>query len=213
MRSILLQLVALALAQASATTARTGDIARSLTAEDIATVERMVGTKPWLVEGRRPAGSPSKSQTIQAYFAPTTVTPNLRRGAYLTFTRELNPGPGPWEGVGSARPYFQVAVPGRPYEQIENDNDLNRPFTVKGNFQNDELIELVTFIRSNPEVPEGRGRGKVGTSPISFIERLPDGSARVEWQFEPNQGQRAILEKRGANWALISVNRFVVIVN
>jgi hypothetical protein len=115
--------------------------------------------------------------------------------------------------VGSARPYFQVAVPGRPYEQIENDNDLNRPFTVKGNFQNDELIELVTFIRSNPEVPEGRGRGKVGTSPISFIERLPDGSARVEWHFEPNQGQRAILEKRGANWALISVNRFVVIVN
>ena len=191
MRSVLLKLVVLALMQTSAPTMRTGDVARSLTAEDIATIEAMAGEKPWLVDGRPSLGPPAKSQTIQVYFTATTVTPGLRRGAYMTFTRELNP-PSPWQGVGSARPYFQVAVPGRAYEQIENDNDLNRPFIVKGNFQNDELVELVTFIRSSPEVPEKSGRGNVRIT--HFVHRTSDGwlrACRMEVRAYSGDGTRA----------------------
>jgi hypothetical protein len=187
-----------------------------MTVEEIASIEAMAGEKPWLVDGRQQLGPPGKSETIQVYFPATTVAPNLRRGAYMTFTRNLDPL-GPWQGVGSARPYYQIPIPGRPYEQIVNDNDLNLPFTVKGDFQNEDLVEVVAFIRSNPGLPQNSGPGNVGTSPISFIERQTDGSVRVEWRFEPlrgtGQGQRAILEKRGTSWALISVNRFVVIVN
>lgn len=102
---------------------------------------------------------------------------------------------------------FTFAQTGAP---IVRTGDIARSLTAE-DFQSEELIELVTFIRSNPEVPEGRGRGKVGTSPISLIQRLRDASVRVEWRFEPNRGQTAILEKRGASWALISVNGFVIV--
>jgi hypothetical protein len=212
MRSILLHLAVLTLIQAGTSAMRTGDVARSLTSEEIAQLEQMVGEKPWLVEGRRPIGPPSPSQTITAYFAPTTVTATLRRGAYLRFSRDL---PGPWKGIGSARPYVQVAIPGRPFDEIQNDQDLNHPFIVTGSFQNEELVELVTFIRSNPAVIPGEpwGGTKVGTLPITSIVSRADGSVSVEWLFDPpNQGQTAILEKRGANWVVISLRKFMRLV-
>jgi hypothetical protein len=212
MRSILLQVMVLTLAQAGASTIRTGDVARSVTAEDIASIETMVGAKPWLVDGSRPLGPPAASQTIRAYFAPTTATSTLRRGAYMTFSRDLNPGPGPWRGMGSAQPYVQVAIPGRPFDQIENDDDLNRPFTVSGSFQNEELVELVSFVRSNPGVVTGgRGQGSVGTRPITTVQRELDGSVSVGWRFDLNQGQTAILEKRGANWVVTSLRRLQIL--
>jgi hypothetical protein len=213
-QTIVLQLAILAFAQLAPSTSRTGDLARSLTEEDIATFEQMVGARPWLVDGVF-LGPESKSQSITAYFEPTTVTPMVRRGAYLKFTRDLNSSPGPWSGVGSAQPYFQVAVPGRPFQQIENDEDLNRPFTVKGSFQNEELVELVTFLRSNPGVIPSRGQGTVGKLPIASLERLKDGSVRAEWNYDLrlHTGQTAVVEKRGSNWAVVSLSRYQIYVN
>src|SRR5262245_45286947 len=52
MRSILLPLCLLVVAQVGTPTIRTGDVARSLTAEDIALLEGMVGQRPWLIDGR-----------------------------------------------------------------------------------------------------------------------------------------------------------------
>ena len=214
MRFLLIQLAVLTLAQTGTSTLRTGEIAKSLTAEDIATIGEMVGEKPWLVDGPRPLGPPSTSQTITAFFAPTMATPTLRRGGYMIFSRDLNSGP--WKGNGSAKPYIQVAIPGRPFEEILNDQDLNRPFRVIGAFQNEELVELVTFIRSNPAAPEGQmGAGvKVGKLPITSIERRPDGSVNVEWRFDPpNQGEAAVIEDRGVGWVLVSLRRFRIFVD
>jgi len=109
-----------------------------------------------------------------------------------------------------------VAIPGRPFEEILNDQDLNRPFRVTGAFQNEELVELVTFIRSNPAVPEGQmwAGVKVGKLPITSIERRPDGSVNVEWRFDPpNQGEAAVIEDRGVGWVLVSLRRFRIFVD
>lgn len=214
MRCILLHLVVLTLAQAGTSTLRTGEIAKSLTAEDIAMIGEMVGERPWLVDGPRPLGPPSTSQTITAFFAPTMVTPTLRRGAFMIFSRDVNSGP--WKGNGSARPYVQVAIPGRPFEEVLNDQDLNRPFRVIGAFPDEEVTELVTFIRSNPVVPAEQAPAgtKIGTLPITSIERRPDGSVNVSWMFAPsNHRQTAVLEKRGVDWVLLSVRRSIITVN
>ena len=153
---------------------------------------------------------PRTSQTITAYFVPTTATLMLRRGGYLTFSREMSPVAGPWQGVGSARPYVQVAVPGRPFEEILDDDDLNRPFIVIGNIDKEELVEVVTFIRSNPQAQKGELKyGNIGTLPITSLERRPDGSVSVRWVFDRNQGQTAILERQGTNWAAVSLSRWV----
>ena len=209
---LLLLFSALALAQAGTSTLRTGDLARSLSAAEIANIQEVVGSKPWLIDGRHQ--SDSRSQTITAYFAPTTETPTFRRGGYMTFSREMNPVPGPWKGVGSARPYVQVGVPGRPLEEIRNDQDLNRPFTVTGSFEIDQLVELLAFIRSNPAVipdqlAQNRGwTGSVGTYPITSLEFRRDGSVIAGWFFEDNYGQTAILEKRDKTWVVTSLRRF-----
>ena len=202
MRLLFVQLALLTLAQNIASTALTGDVARSLTAEDVAAIEMMVGERPWLIDGWRPLG-PATLQTVSAYFSPTMTTSTLRRGAYLRFSRDVSPVPGPWSGMGSALPYVQVAIPGRPFGQIESDADQNLPFTVSGTFQDEELVRLVTYIRSNPSVvPGGRGSGNVGTRPISSIRRQSDGTVLVDWRISTNQTLRATLERRGARWVV-----------
>jgi hypothetical protein len=101
--------------QSPATPLRIGDVARRMTEQDITALESLLpsGAKPWLLIGVRTWG-----EHVEAYLAPTTTTPALRRGTVVS-----------WQRTGS---YAQVTIPGRSFDQIDGDQDINRPFQVKG---------------------------------------------------------------------------------
>jgi hypothetical protein len=134
-------------------TLRTGDVARQLTEQDVAALELVLpsGAKPWLLNGDR-AQFPG-IQFIQAYLSPTTVTSTLRRGPVISLMRRISPIAA-WttERVES---YAQVAIAGRKFDDIQEDQDVNRPFRVIGRFDDPELVQLVAFLRSNPPIPGG----------------------------------------------------------
>ena len=94
---------------------------------------------------------------VEAYLAPTTTTPELRRGTVVS--GQLT------------RSYAQVAIPGRSFDQIDDEQDINRPFQVIGNFDDAELVSLVQLLRSNPPT---RGMASIESSPILSIRRIED---------------------------------------
>src|SRR5262245_16812053 len=68
---------------------RTGDVARHLTEQDVAVLQRVLpsGAKPWLLNGDR-LQIPD-IQFIEAYLSPTTATPTLRRGTVVSVLRRI----------------------------------------------------------------------------------------------------------------------------
>jgi hypothetical protein len=183
-------------------TLRTGDVARQLTEQDIAALELVLpyGAKPWLLNGDL-AQIPD-TQYIEAYLSPTTATSTLRRGPVVSITRRIS-RLGPWttERVDS---YAQVAIAGRKFDDIQEDQDVNRPFRVIGRFDDTELVQLVEFIRSNPPAPGG-GPNTIRSWPILSIERKVDGSVQVWLRGAVMQGQVIILGQAGHDWVIVSI--------
>jgi hypothetical protein len=186
---------------------RTGDVARQLTEQDIAALELVLpsGARPWLLNGDH--GQIPDTQYIEAYLSPTTATSTLRRGPVISVTRRIS-RLGPWttERVDS---YAQVAIAGRKFDDIQDDQDVNRPFRVIGRFDDTELVQLVEFIRSNPPAPGG-GPNTIRSWPILSIDRKVDGSVQVLLSGAALHGQTINLRQAGQDWVVVSVGLWVV---
>lgn len=196
------------LVQAPVEPVRLGNIARQLTNQDIAAFEAELGEKPWLLNG-----DPSQdgSHYISAYLPPSFADSTTRWGGVVTFSRFLIPTAGEWKISGFPSWYAQVALPGRPFDQIQGDQDVNRPFKVIGRIGNDELIQIVTFLRSAPRLaagPGGIGGGQVQLLPILSVTRLANNSVSVVLRSGIQQGQRVVLEKRGGGWVVTDLYYF-----
>ena len=142
------------LMQSPATPLRIGDVAKQMTEQDITALESLLpaGAKPWLLIGVR-----WWVEHVEAYLEPTTATPELRRGTVVS--GQLT------------RSYAQVAIPGRSFDQIDGEQDINRPFQVIGRFTDDELVSLVRLLRSDPPT---RGMHAIESWPILSIRRIED---------------------------------------
>jgi hypothetical protein len=116
---------------------RTGEVADA----DVAALELALpsGAKPWLLDGEPVLVA--NVQSIDAYLPPITVTTSLRRGPILSVMRRTAL-PTEWAARGSGS-YAQVAIAGRNFDQIQGDDDINRPFRVIGRFEDRDLIQLV----------------------------------------------------------------------
>lgn len=191
-----------ALSQSAATLPlRLGDFARTLSEKDVADIEAIAqssGGKPWLLEG--PVGQTGFS--IRVYLPAETQTRELRRGPAITLVKR--PGESAWTKRGTAPTefYAQVALAGRDFNAISGgDDDLNRPFTVSGTFDDADLISLVAFIRSKPANVES-------SWPIEFVGRMPAPNAdMVEVRLNQPSGSllmRVRVKKQGSGWVIES---------
>jgi hypothetical protein len=185
---------------------RTGDVARQLTAGEIAAIETELpsGPKPWFLNGD-PAQDP-RAQFIEAYFAPTTSTPALRRGSMVWVTRRIDPLSA-WT-VERTQSYAQVAIPGRSFDQIQDEQDVNRPFRVIGSFDDSELVSLVKFLRSNPPTRGGPAEA-IKPWPILDITRRADNSVEVRLRGAVMQGQAITLREAGQDWVIVLVGMWI----
>jgi hypothetical protein len=76
--------------------------------------------------------------------------------------------------VDESRRYVYISTRGRPPKDISSESDVDWPFTVEGEFDDDTLISIVDFIRSKPGIPVPAFRKEVIGAPISFIARRDD---------------------------------------
>jgi len=199
-------LLFVSVSQSSSTTIRTGDVSRRLTQQDVAALELALpsGAKPWLLNGD-PAQF-ADLENIQAFLSPTTATSTLRRGPVIFVTRRISPIT-EWAVEGSGT-YAQVAIPGREFDQIEGDQDINRPFHVIGNFDDTELVGLVRFLRSNPPTIGGESNA-IRPWPILSINRKGDGSVEIQLRETNWKGQAITVRQTDHNWAIIRVGMWI----
>jgi hypothetical protein len=168
---------------------RIRDHAVELTDRDVEDLERALpaGVKPWLLIGE--TSQQSGLQRVHAFLPPDVTTPMLRRGKVFPLIKETNT---PWKILEGSQPpgngahaysgsYAQVALEGREFSHIENENDRNRPFFVIGRFEDAELAGLISFVRRDPSIPTRVGAPPIPVSalPILSVTRKADGSAEI----------------------------------
>jgi hypothetical protein len=103
--------------------------------------------------------------------------------------------------------YAQLVLPGRAFEQINGERDLNRPFRVHGEFTDEELVSLVTFLRAKPSWLNGVERHPVEADwPVTVVNREPDGTVAASLSRDQWQGQRVILRRRANSWTIIRLS-------
>ena len=204
------------LTQSPTTPGCIGDVARELSEEDVAAVQRTLpaDAKPWLLNGER--GQVPVNEIIEAYLSTTDTTPALRRGTVITVRRRTQPSVGEWN-VSATESYGQVAIPGRSLDDIQGDQDMNRPFRVIGRFSDDELVRLVQFVRSDPPVRGGAhlqpwpigGNDHIQPWPILFVQRKDDDSVDVTLRGGHLRGQQVMLRQVGQDWTIVSVGMWI----
>ena len=177
---------------------RIGDVARRMTEQDIAALELLLpsGAKPWLLIGVRAWG-----EVVEAYLEPTSTTPALRRGTVVSvWIRQRTES------------YAQVAIPGRSFDDIQGDQDINRPFRVVGRFDDEELVSLVRLLRSNPKSPFS-----IESWPILSVRRNEDdccdngrrfASVEVLLRETDTGGQVIKLRQAGQDWIIVAVGHW-----
>jgi hypothetical protein len=177
-----------------ATITRTGDVARQLTDEDIAGLQMNLqqGARPWLLNGDRV--QQANVQFVGAFLPPNQVSPDLRKGPVVNMTRRIVPNLTAWM-IHSTESYAQVAIEGRSFDQIAGDQDILRPFRVIGQFEDEELIRIVRFLRTNPSRSpnESPNESAVQSWPILSLNRQDNYSIRVMLRRDASSGQSADL--------------------
>lgn len=216
MKSFAVFLLAAPLAFQAGALPRLGTVGRRLTAAHVVELERLAaaaGGTPWLLVGDKAFSPAPRSWFVDIYLAPDVTTDQLRRGRIQTAISEGTTSGAdrkPWRLQGSAS-WAQVVVHGRAFDEIIGDRDLNRPFRVSGSFDDDEIISLIAFIKTNPKnssqpasdqaTPANIFTDVDGSWPVSRIHRSHDGVVEVSLLKSEHEGQKVTViraEGRGA---------------
>ena len=140
----------------------------------IATLVVSTGKRPWLV--RSPHSWMPDVQIASLFLEPDAPSPRVQRGRMLSLVAEgprFAPARTPWR-IRESSVYAYIPVSGRPLGEVLDENDVSWPFVVQGEFDDDTLISVVEFIRSQPPVPVPAFLRSVPAAPIAGIQRLDD---------------------------------------
>jgi hypothetical protein len=183
--------------------------------EAIAGAVASYGGRPWLLTGvqRSPANRDGQYQwSVSAYVAPATATPELRRGPLVRVrssrsTEQLSDATTWTVDPSSIVTWAQVALPGRPFGDVQGEQDENWPLTITGDITDADLLSVVRFLRSRPvlSVPPNLNLGQV-PGPVRGIRApairhpaLP--AVRVGLGLSASCGYEVVLERRGDTWS------------
>lgn len=187
---------------------------RPVDVEAIARAVASYGGRPWLITevSRSPRNQNGAYQWhALAYLAPSTATAELRRGALITVRSGLSTEqlaePATWTADASwVRQWAQVAMPGRPFDEVKGEQDDNLPLAITGDITDADLLSAVRFLRSHPviSVPPGLNLGQV-PGPVRGIRgpairhpRLP--GVRVVIARSLGCSYDIVLERREETW-------------
>jgi hypothetical protein len=189
---------------------RVGDLARQLSEQDVAAVERIVpgGRKLWLLVGETAQGR--QTPRLEVYFPPDTTTDKVRRGSMVLLARVTPAGWAigdpqslhfllPAERIAPAESanYAQVAITGRGFD-IQTAEDLNRPFLIHGTFDDTTLLSIVDVFRGDPTANPTASL----KLPIASIFRFSEDSVRVTLRTGPGSRRYFNLRLQGQRWTV-----------
>jgi hypothetical protein len=179
----------------------------------ITEVAQDAGGEPWVV-----LGFPSMilgHSSVAVYLEPHTSTDRVRRGKVLRLVASdppVVPARSPWR-LESTHDYAHIVLSGRQPREVRSQWDIGRPFTTEGDIDDETLLSLVAFIRSNPGipgVPEGAAPRQVdGQWPVSSIQRR-DGMFVVTLQTGSATGHTITLERRERRWIILKFSMWIV---
>jgi hypothetical protein len=219
LRTALLCVLLLGQSTAPPAPTRLGDVARQFADADMAGISRAaadLGSAPWLV-----AADPSQlaGQTnVVVFLSPQTTTPRMRRGMGLNLERrkleavtpaasQRLPAANDWIMRGTVN-WAQVKVGDREFTAIEGDQDLNRPFIVRGRFSTAELLGIVSLIRTSPPAPADAPAADPavrGEWPIESMSREVDGfDVRLRRDYQ--SWQRVLVRADGDTFTVASAS-------
>ena len=193
-----------------------GNPGPDLSSSDIEEIKRLAnaeGGDPWLFIGV--GGQLGLSQIVRVFCEPTQKSEMVRRGSLVHISRQRPSRDSQvwnhWKLLGSEF-YAQVKLEGREFGHVTDDRDNNRPISVVGKFSDEELVQLVKFVRSSPTFkPTGARTQKPppstqvkGTLPIWYIHRKDDGQVEVNMLDGPSDGQFVRLRKENGKWMIIN---------
>jgi hypothetical protein len=191
---------------------RFGPLSESLPAQDVAAIEALVVEHgiPWALLGWRSQVLPD-IRYVDVFLQPTVSRSKLRRGRVL----HLQCVPGAeqlaclqWTLAGAAGAYVQVAH-GRAFtEGLGPRSPLERPIRTVGEFSDEEILTLVSYIRASPRPSTRRGvdMGRLdGSEPALDISREPDGSVRALLTRDSGVSQTARFVRTGRGWRITEV--------
>jgi hypothetical protein len=177
------------------------------------------GRRPWLLDTFRSQVLP-ETWLVNAYLTPTEVTAAARRGRLVEMESLVTDGAArQWRVTSRALGWAQVALPGRPHRDAPTEAAIDRPFTVAGQFDTEQLVALAQYVRSSPRVvvePASPRTREVelwtprrprldGQLPIVSIERSGASGAVVWVAWRAGTSYRATLVWQPPRWVLTEV--------
>jgi hypothetical protein len=207
--------------QPYASPVRVYDEARSLSHRSVREIVRLAardGKGVWLLVGDTSQTLPEK-RFIDAYLEPDATTPRLRRGRVVSLeSRIVNGAAVHWVPRSPVARYAQVAIEPNRWPASLKDQSIERPFLIDGDFTDDDLIELVSFVRSSPKSPKRvdsdgtiqlDGEDVDGTMPITQISQRGS-TVTVVLQGSTRHGQTADLSRVDGSWKLLRVTMWII---
>jgi hypothetical protein len=195
---------------------RLGTIGERLTnrdVEEIAALAKATVSSIYLLAGDRSQVLP-ETWLVEVYLAPTPDRGRVRRGPVVNVSKVVEEGSlTAWRVDGETR-YAQVAAPGRRFPTALTSRDNDRPFLLEGEFTDDELVSIVSFIRSSPEQPSkkapngtiyGLGLPVEGALPIGTIRRTGKAEVMVILAASQRHGQTVSLRRSRDRWLIVEV--------
>jgi hypothetical protein len=193
---------------------RFGSVGRALTESEITQIGQLAkaaGKSPWLLHGD--PTMMTRLFRIALYLQPDISRDGLWRGRMLSLEADSPDGAtrSSWR-IASTYAYGYV-VPLEGARAISSASDVNWPFLVVGEFDDETLLSLVDFIRSSPPIPgvppNSSPRNVDGTRPISSVGREDD-KVVVRLSTGPNQGLEITLVRANGSWEVTKFLMWIV---
>ncbi|MCX6898353.1 MAG: hypothetical protein NT105_06595 [Verrucomicrobia bacterium] len=204
-----------------------GDASADLQTKDVVEIMKLTTTKdssPWLLEVGKMKWVRSLPLRVSVYLKPFVSTPRLRRGQVVLCFDEKRPGQEArsWSLGEKKQHYAQVSPKDKPFaSEFTLPGAADRPFWVTGRIRDEDLVDLVDFIRTSPREPvktvntqrtaEGYRETKRLTEPVCGIYRILSvkeaglGSFEIFTERREGAGQSIRVKLQDGGWKLLGV--------
>jgi hypothetical protein len=145
------------------------------------------------------------------FLEPDVLGARVQRGRMMNLVADgppFVPPRSPWR-IRNSHSYAYIPTQNRPVGDIRSESDIDWPFIVEGEFDDDTLISVVEFIRFQPGIPMPAFRQKVSAAPISAIVRR-DNAVVVGLRTSEDTGDRVWLVRRDGQAVITRSESWIV---
>ena len=167
----------------------------------IAELASSTGKRLWLLS--TPNAVMMSERVSSLFLEPDVFGKRVLRGRVLRLRADGPPTVpirSPWT-IRESHSYAYIPAAGRQQGEIESAHDLSWPFILSGEFDDDTLISVVEFIRSQPPIPVPAFLKSVPPVPIAGIARRDDAIV-VGLRPSEAEGHSVWLVRKDGRWVI-----------